>query len=460
MADLAKTLIRTVTRTIFKQPKQILIIDALLLHSVLHVDDLAYLLSTQGKDIRALLNSLRAARLVSTAERSEARVNASRATKREYHYINYHETIDAIKYKIVRLGKVIADTYKEGERDKKDWVCENCRATYDEFEILDKVGPDGFYCDRCQHTLTQNEEAVRERGNHVKIRQVNDQLLAFNRLIAKIDATTVPENDFETAWERRLEVKREVAPGQAVKTTMDVTRVQNMKRQEVVSAENVKVEITSQSERDREDAVAKEKRRQELARQNALPEWHTASAIGPRIKIESPATLVKKEETELEEKPIVAETATAEDDFDEYVKEMERERLEAERKQVEREDEEEEEDDFEDVVGTPNPDRNGTDSKQQNGHLSAHTRTTSNLNVGLNGLKREAEDSFSEADGNTPQSSSNDNSNSVASAARSAKKLKMEVEHEDENAGTRVNSDVDDEDEDGEDDDFEDVNVQ
>jgi transcription initiation factor TFIIE subunit alpha len=61
--DLANTLIRTVARA-FYETRHILVIDALFIHSVLHAEDLAFLLGMQQKDLRKLCAKLREDRLI------------------------------------------------------------------------------------------------------------------------------------------------------------------------------------------------------------------------------------------------------------------------------------------------------------------------------------------------------------------------------------------------------------
>jgi transcription initiation factor TFIIE subunit alpha len=61
--DLSKTLIRTVARA-FYETRHILVVDALFLHSVLHAEDLAFLMGMQQKDLRKLCAKLREDRLI------------------------------------------------------------------------------------------------------------------------------------------------------------------------------------------------------------------------------------------------------------------------------------------------------------------------------------------------------------------------------------------------------------
>jgi len=348
--DSAKTLIRTAARTFFgKNAKQVLIIDALMLHSVLHIDDLAVLLASQPKDIRSLLNPLRAARLLATHSRTEARAGSNRGVQRDYYYCPFHPAIDAIKYRIAKLRRKVESLYQQDESKRKDWLCPRCKSEYGELEILDKIGEEGFVCDKCGYTLVQNEAAAKERGNHEKIRKLNIQLAKFDQMIAHIDRVEVPENDFLSAFERKKEVPRKDGLQDRSSQYVELKRENKQVRgPELVDTKNLAINLTSGAQREREEAEAREERKRKLAQQNLLPIWHTNSAIAPGaagFKIEDGNNLLKKEEGE-EKKP---ELTTMQDEVAAYMAEMERERIEAERIAKEESDED---DEFEDVVGT------------------------------------------------------------------------------------------------------------
>ncbi|KIX05772.1 uncharacterized protein Z518_03744 [Rhinocladiella mackenziei CBS 650.93] len=407
----AKTLIRTAVRTFFTHPKQILIIDAIMLHSVLQMDDLSVLISAQPKDIRSLMNPLRAARLIQNHSRMEVRVGSQRGSPREYYYCPFHPAIDAIKYRIAKLRKKVEALYQQDETRRKDWRCPRCKAEYEELDILDKIGDEGFYCDRCGATLVQNEHAAQDRGNHEKIRRLNDQLKKFDDMILKIDRKDIPENDFASAWERKKEVPRERG-GRTENKYVELKRDnKNQKRgPEMVKVENLAINLTSGAEQDREEAERKEERKKLLAKQNQLPVWHTSSAIGAvnnaiGVKTETAESngLISNKEEDVEEKKpnlggsLGATTNTLQDEVAAYMAEMEREREEAEKRAKEEEAEDEEDDDLEfedvDVVGTSNV---GT---------PASTSQTHHPDVKpVNGVKREREFDDESSDANTPMS--------------------------------------------------------
>ena len=414
--SLAKTLIRTCVRT-FYATRQILIVDALFTHSVLHADDLAILFSSQAKDIRRNVGALLTARLIAKGTRQEIRVGQARQANREYYYIPLHPAIDAIKYKITRLRKKAASLY-EVDEERKDWKCPRCKAEWTELEVLDKVGPDGFECHRCGNTLDFNEDAQGgEEGKHKheKILRLNLQLKVFDDLIDRIDKVKVPENAFEDAWLSKVEVPRTRGSGLARSDHMYVGRSTGFVKGEgpgSTDASRLQINISSGADQEREEEERKEARRKELAKQNQLPEWHTTIAgvkNEPVVKVDASTTTgrpvdgastfssgatLKKDEGDASQNGALS----IEDEMKKYMEDMAREKEEAERAAM-LEDAEDQDDgddeDFEDVI-TPSA---------ANTPMGSQAMSTDRLAPpAVNGIKRGSDYDESEApsEANTP----------------------------------------------------------
>ena len=425
--DAVKTLIRTVVRSFYSNPKQILIIDALLIHSVLHVDDLNVLLSTQQKEIRKLIVPLKRAHLLNTHSKVEAKIGQSRGSARDYYYIPFHPALDAIKYRITKLTDKVKELYQP-EAQRKEWRCPRCKSEYDTFQVLPYANDEGFGCEKCGTTLEETPQAIDAAGmiGHEKHSRLMDQLGKILVLMQQVDRLQVPENDFDTAWEKKKEVPRE--RGQharreyvSVPGTIKVAKA-GRTGPEVVKAESLGINLTSGEEHDAADQARREAKKAELAKQNMLPVWHTQSTVSGGVAVnikaenaETNGNVLKKEESVDEKKPIVDE----QDDLAAYLAEMKREREEAERKAAaeDLESDEGDEDDFEDVIstntGTP---LNGTSTPLS---LSQHQ-----LPHPINGEKREFDsESGPSSDANTPAAgipSANDGSD------RDLKRVKFE----------------------------------
>ena len=92
--DVAKTLVRCVMRA-FYSTQENLVIDALIMHSCLRDDDLAYLMKMNLKDLHKLCASLRDSRFLVVFSRPEMQEGKTRPVSRTYYFIDYRQTIDA-----------------------------------------------------------------------------------------------------------------------------------------------------------------------------------------------------------------------------------------------------------------------------------------------------------------------------------------------------------------------------
>ncbi|RMZ91315.1 hypothetical protein DV736_g1460, partial [Chaetothyriales sp. CBS 134916] len=283
--DSVSLLLRTAIRTFFPTPRHILILDALLLHKVLHLEDLNVLLSAQSKEVRTFLNPLRASRFV-----------------------------------IAKLRKQIESAYKadaeaEAQGMNKDWYCHRCKSEYDMMTVLGfEQGEDGFVCEKCGQGLVQDEERIKERGagregggGHRRMKRLNEQLARLDELVSSVDRDVElgkarvhevigpdgkGDGGFERAWEERVRVPRAddvTGTGATADRYVDVKKKE--KGPDAVRAENLEVRIRTSGELGEEERRHEEERRERIRKQNEMPEWHKASAIG------RDTTVIKSEES-------------------------------------------------------------------------------------------------------------------------------------------------------------------
>lgn len=276
--DQAKTLIRSVTRA-FHDVRHVIVVDALMIHSTLSVDDLHHLTGMQQKDIRKLLGKLKEDRLVSVQSRQEVKVGNNRPIHRDYYYINFHATIDAIKYRVFFLTKKVKDAYKPSE-EKKDYFCPRCKAQYTQLEVLEKVFDGGFLCLQCDGVLQRDEISAADGIGHQTQSKLMSQIEPFLELLKRIDAEEIPQNDFATALSNAVPVARDsqthpVVIDTAMNAQSDVKLFPKFKQEANIE---VKVNLISdENKQDVEDAAKAQKLAQE--KQNALPSWHTQSTL-------------------------------------------------------------------------------------------------------------------------------------------------------------------------------------
>ena len=96
MDDSVRSLIRFVSRGFYTTPF-VLILDAVLRHSVLSEDDLIHLLGIKRKELRSLCNKLVEDRLLTSHVQREDNGQQKYVT-RTYFFIHTTEAIDSIKW--------------------------------------------------------------------------------------------------------------------------------------------------------------------------------------------------------------------------------------------------------------------------------------------------------------------------------------------------------------------------
>ncbi|KAJ5770636.1 uncharacterized protein N7511_002687 [Penicillium nucicola] len=443
--DLANTLIRTVARA-FYETRHILVVDALFLHSVLHAEDLAFLMGMQQKDLRKLCAKLREDRLIAVSTRAEIRDGSTRPVNREYYYIPLHPVVDAIKYKVSKLTSNIKAQYTPSE-ERKEYICLRCGTEWTELDVLSLVGDEGFECQNCGAVLERTEDVKGvegiDRTGHEKNSKLMAQLDNMLKLLKQIDTVEIPANDFETAWDHKVEVPRNQSTHPVRAAIVVPPKAQDITRPNAkTDAAALEISLTSSEEKSAAEQADEAARKAAVEKQNALPVWHTHSTVNStpangQTKTDG-GNLVKPELAE-DEKPNLD---ALDDKVAAYYAEMEREKaLQAQEDASSAEDDSD--DEFEDVEvsgpsGPSTPAMNGGPTSAPSGSF------------GGAGIKREL-DSGSSA----PQSSVGTPS-TPADDGPAAKKIKTEPEIKpDPDAEPEAKKEAEESDEDDEE--FEDV---
>ncbi|KAL4789952.1 TFIIE alpha subunit-domain-containing protein [Aspergillus venezuelensis] len=355
--DLANTLIRTVARS-FYETRHILVIDALFIHSVLHADDLAFLLGMQQKDLRKLCAKLREDRLIAVNTRAEIRDGSTRPVNREYYYIPLHPVVDAIKYKVSKLTSTIKLQYTPSQ-ERKEYICLRCGSEWTELDVLSLYSEEGFECQNCGAILERTEDVKGSEGidrtGHEKNSKLMAQLDGMLKLLKQIDSVEIPPNDFDTAWDHKVDVVR----NQHTNPTRAAIVVPSKKQEAVrgnlkTDAGALEISLTSTEEKSAAEQKEEIARKAALEKQNALPVWHTHSTVSTNagnvggVKTEDVSIKPELKEEE-DQKPNLVDL---DDKVAAYYAEMEREKaLQAQEDASSAEDDSDEFDEFEDVGG-------------------------------------------------------------------------------------------------------------
>lgn len=407
--ELAKTLLRSTMRA-FYETKYILVVDALCIHNTLRDDDLAYLMSMNTKDLHKLCGTLELARCITRHIRPEIREGQQRPINRTYYYIDFRQSIDAIKWRVHKIDKDMqGKTVPASER--KEYFCARCKAEWTQMEVLDHVSEAGFLCHRCSYPLTHDAE--RQSGGHKESTRMNQQFAFITELLREIDSLIVPESTFEHAFANRVIVERDSANQvQSSVGADDINRPTAVKGLSNTGPTTIELTISGADGPSEAEIAAERARKEKLIKQNALPSWIAKSTVsGDAFRAEAAAT-IKQENTN-------AKADGPKDDgndeaLDDYFAKLKKQTEEEEKRRAAQQAEEssdEEDEEFEDVVSTPDP---GTSARATPALGVASTAPVVPSPLRQSSLKREGP-----SGGNSP-------SGTPGSDGRPPKKVKVE----------------------------------
>ncbi|KFZ05510.1 hypothetical protein V501_08297 [Pseudogymnoascus sp. VKM F-4519 (FW-2642)] len=387
--DLAQTLVRSVMRA-FYDTKHILVIDALIIHSALRDDDMAFLMGMNTKELHKLCGKLREDRFLAVHTRSETKEGQQRPINRTYYYIDYRATVDAIKWRVYRIDKnVQGNTIPKEER--KEYVCPRCQSEWTQLEVLDKIDYKlGFLCHKCSYPLVPNEHG--DSGGHEQSTRLNAQFRFITDLLPKIDQVVIPDSTFEVAYAAARPVIRDALLNPA-NETVPVDSLSNrptaVKGLTNTGPTSIAVTVTASEGPTEADKAAEQARREAYLAQNVLPAHFTHSTVTGEqiIPTSQPAMRSEALEESKDKKDIVTTPSFSGDGaaIDDYFAQLKAEQAREAEKEAEDEfetDEDEDEDEdlgFEDVVpatgsGVGTPSSAVSDSKPHAGGLASALR--------------------------------------------------------------------------------------
>lgn len=309
---------------------------------------------------------------------------------REYYYIPLHPVIDAIKYKVSKLTSTIKAQYTPSE-ERKEYICLRCGTEWTELDVLSLVSDEGFECQNCGAVLERTEDVKGvegiDRTGHEKNSKLMAQLDKMLKLLKQIDSVEIPPNDFDTAWDHKVEVPRNQQTHPTRAAISLPARAQAAARSAVkTDSAALEISLTSSAEKSAAEQAEEAARKAAVEKQNALPVWHThstvnANAAAAQVKNETGMS-IKPELEDEDQKPGLD---ALDDKVAAYYAEMEREKaLQAEQDASSAEEDSDDfDEEFEDVDGVSGPSGPATPATAA-GPTSVPTPSS-----GLAGIKRE-----------------------------------------------------------------------
>lgn len=382
--DLAQTLVRSVMRA-FYETRHILVIDALIIHSALRDDDMAYLMGMNTKDLHKLCGKLREDRFLAVHTRPELKEGQTRPVNRTYYYIDYRQTIDAIKWRVYKIDKDMQGTAVPAS-ERKEYFCNFCKAAWTQMEVLDNVSSAGFLCHRCGHVL--EHDADRNSVGHQQSTRMNNQFKFITDLLPQIDSVVVPDNTFDAAYSNARPVHRADTHRVVQSVAVESNRPTAVKGMANTGPKSMQVSISTADGLSEGEKAAERERKERIAKQNALPSWMSNSTItGESFQGDTATTgaglVLPKEEVDIKavekQLPEVAEQSAIDELYAQHMAQLKAEtEAEAARKAAaaaaaaaEGSDDDEDDGDFEDVLAISTNSISGTPASTAAAAISA-----------------------------------------------------------------------------------------
>ncbi|NXL44244.1 T2EA factor, partial [Podilymbus podiceps] len=176
--------------------------DILIRYPCVKEDDLLQLLKYERKQLRTILNTLKADKFVKLRMRVETGPNG-KSTRHNYYYINYKVLVDVVKYKLDHVRRKI----EADERDsttRSSFKCPSCSSTYTDLEVnqlfdvftgiisnLDNVA-ETFRCTYCNTEVEEDASALPKRDARTLLAKFNEQIEPIFVLLRETEDIVLP----------------------------------------------------------------------------------------------------------------------------------------------------------------------------------------------------------------------------------------------------------------------------
>ncbi|NXU48465.1 T2EA factor, partial [Turnix velox] len=174
-----------------------LALEVLIHHPCVKEDDMLQLLKYETKQLRGVLNVLKADKLVKLRMRVETGPNG-KSTRHNYYYINYKVLVDVVKYKLDQIRwKIEADEREATTRSS--FRCPSCSSTYTDLEVnqLFDVFTETFRCTYCNSEVEEDFSSLPKRDARTLLAKFNEQIEPIFVLLRETEDIVLPHHLLE-----------------------------------------------------------------------------------------------------------------------------------------------------------------------------------------------------------------------------------------------------------------------
>ncbi|KFQ24644.1 General transcription factor IIE subunit 1 [Mesitornis unicolor] len=174
-----------------------LTLDMLIRYPCVKEDDLLQLLKYDRKQLRAVLNTLKAEKLVKLRMRVETGPNG-KSTRHNYYYINYKVLVDVVKYKLDHIRRKI-EADEQDSTIRCSFKCPSCFSIYTDLEVkqLFDVFTGTFRCTYCNTEIEEEASALPKHNARALLAKFNEQIEPIFVLLREAEDVVLPHDFLE-----------------------------------------------------------------------------------------------------------------------------------------------------------------------------------------------------------------------------------------------------------------------
>ncbi|TSQ01557.1 General transcription factor IIE subunit 1 [Bagarius yarrelli] len=153
-----------------------LALDVLIRNACVREEDMLELLKFDRKQLRSVLNTLKADKFVKCRMRVETAPDG-KTTRHNYYFINYRLLVNVVKYKLDHMRRRI-ETDERDSTNRASFHCPNCCSTFTDLEANQLFDPmtGTFRCTFCQTEVEEDESAVPKKDARTLVARFNEQI--------------------------------------------------------------------------------------------------------------------------------------------------------------------------------------------------------------------------------------------------------------------------------------------
>ncbi|KAG5282886.1 hypothetical protein AALO_G00035810 [Alosa alosa] len=153
-----------------------LALDVLIRNPCVREEDMLELLKFERKQLRSILNTLKADKFLKCRLRVETAADG-KTTRHNYYFINYRLLVNVVKYKLDHMRRRI-ETDERDSTNRASFRCPCCLSTFTDLEANQLFDPmtGTFRCTYCQTEVEEDESAVPKKDARTLLARFNEQI--------------------------------------------------------------------------------------------------------------------------------------------------------------------------------------------------------------------------------------------------------------------------------------------